>query len=872
MAESFFPPVVVTFVASTAEAVVQVDRMAASFEATGAAVKASMTEVSAAAGTAGEAVTAADAAINAANERALASFATLSAQAERSAEQVYVSMAGMAAKTQASLAELEAAEARAAGATAAFAASVDASAVKGEMAAARYAAIQKGALLVGAAGLVASGMFVHMAGDFESATQRLVSSAGETQANLGMVRDGILALGPQVGNTSAELAKAMYIIESGGQHAADGLKVLKAAAQGAKTEGAELVPVADAITSILQDYHLKADSAALVTSKLVAAVGAGKTTFQEFTSSLSSILPIASSAKISLDDILGALASMTVHGMSAAQASQNMADAVKHMLAPTQVQAKELGQLGMSAQDLAGMLSEKGLTGTLNVLTETILKHMGPSGKVMLDTFNQSKDAAGAVKTMLAGMPPELRKLADQFVAGSITVKDWNREIKALPTDQAQLATQFASLENRARGFSDVLKSGQPAAQSYQDALRRVMGDATGLNVALMLTGENTEYVTNAVKTVTDATNEADGSVKGWHEIQGTFNQRLSEAKAGAEALGVSIGQKLLPVASRIMEIFAAGAQWISQHKAASTALAIVLGGMLVIGLAAATAAVWSFTVAMLANPMTWIVLGIMALIVAIILLATHWKQVWHAISEAAGTAWDWLKVHVFQPIGDFFDLLYKVYIKPWVDLWNWAWKLVAEATQAVANWLNEHVFKYLGAAIDNLKDWIGGFLDFWKGVWHGAGDAIKWVYDNVIKPTVDLIREAVAFAKDPLGHVTGTDVATGMTGGLKLPHHQDGGWVAGPLGAPRLIVAHGGEYVLSEAMLAGRRAPDLGSATAMTGATGQRGGGNTAGTVVVVNVAGSVWSERDLQNQIQKTTLRYNQRNSSNGLTFGAA
>src|SRR2546428_13485075 len=107
------------------------------------------------------------------------------------------------------------------------------------------------------------------------------------------------------------------------------------------------------------------------------------------------------------------------------------------------------------------------------------------------------------------------------------------------------------------------------------------MGDATGLNVALMLTGENTAYVTDAVNKDAGATNEADGSVRGWHEIQGTFNQRLSEAKAGAEALGVSIGQRLLPIASRIMEVVAAGAHWISPHKAAATTLAIVLGGLL---------------------------------------------------------------------------------------------------------------------------------------------------------------------------------------------------------------------------------------------------------------------------------------------------
>ncbi len=51
-------------------------------------------------------------------------------------------------------------------------------------------------------------------------------------------------------------------------------------------------------------------------------------------------------------------------------------------------------------------------------------------------------------------------------------------------------------------------------------------------------------------------------------------------------------------------------------------------------------AGVWKFTVALLANPMTWVVLGIMALIGAIALCIIYWDD----ISAAAGKAWAWIK------------------------------------------------------------------------------------------------------------------------------------------------------------------------------------------------------------------------------------
>lgn len=54
----------------------------------------------------------------------------------------------------------------------------------------------------------------------------------------------------------------------------------------------------------------------------------------------------------------------------------------------------------------------------------------------------------------------------------------------------------------------------------------------------------------------------------------------------------------------------------------------------------AATAAQTGFNLAMLANPVTWIVLGIIALIAAIVALAMNWDKV----TAAMQTAWEWIK------------------------------------------------------------------------------------------------------------------------------------------------------------------------------------------------------------------------------------
>jgi hypothetical protein len=783
----FLPPVVADFMANVAPALASIAELEAAlrgFEATVAQVSAAGAEGYAALGVAAEtaaagagtaataqaeaaaatsrAVEAESSAIVGANERAAASTITLrqamaevTASAEVQAVVAADKYGAIEAKTAAMAASTEAMAARAAAANERVGAAMAATAATSTMSGAAFAgAMSKMGIAAGVAGAIV----IHEAGDFESATNRLVTSAGEAHENLELVREGMLAMAGQVGYSSEELAAAMYTIESGGQHGAKGLDVLRASAEGAKAENAELKIVADAVTSVLQDYVAKNYSAAEVTSKLVAATSVGKTTFEELSRSLSAILPIASSAHVSLDDILGSLASMTVHGMSAQQASQNMADAVRHMIAPTQVQAKELGQLGMSAQDLAGMLSEKGLSGTMQHLSELILSHMGPSGKVMLDAFNQSKDAARAANDMMKAMPASVFELASKYREGSISVGEFKKAIKDLPTDQANLALQFKSVQDRASGFNDVLKSGSPAAQSYQDALRRVTGDATGLNVALMLTGENTEYVNHAVKAISDTTTEAGGHVKGWSDIQETFNQKMDEAKSGLGALAISVGTQLLPVVSDIAEVFANATHWLSEHKVVAEVLAGVIGVGLVVGLAAATVAAWNFTAALWANPITWIIAAIIALGVGVYELIKHWdsvsdffKNLWEKIKGWFSAAIDWI-VGIFKGwyplilgiLSGGILLIPALIVKYWDNIVAFFRSLphrAMEALSALGSFLASVASTAWHAFLGAITTGAQAVLNFFKNLPYMIGFAIGFLIGSLLKAGQDAIH-----------------------------------------------------------------------------------------------------------------------------------
>ncbi|MEV6445984.1 phage tail tape measure protein [Amycolatopsis sp. NPDC051716] len=921
------PPVALTLIANVTEAIAGVESFGAATTAmageTAAAGRTATAGLDAAVAGTTEAASAAEAQaakITRSHEQVQRSMQALSAQADRTAEQWYVDSTRMAAATQKMTLDMEAAEARAVASTEAMGAKMDEVAATSTGFGATVAAGAKRMMLVGAGAAVVGVATVKMAGDFEASTTRLVTSAGETEANLDKVRQGILGMAGEVGYSAEQLSAAMYTIESGGRHGAEGLQVLRAAAEGAKTENASLKTVADAVTSVLQDYHLKGQDAADVTSKLVAATGAGKTNFEELAASLSAVLPVASAAHVSLDDILGSLASMTVHGMSAQQSAQNLTDVIRHMQNPTQVQSKELALLGINAQDLGDKMRSSGISGTLQMIADKIKSSLGSdSQKVILD-----------LGTALKNLPKDVQDLGTKLIEGTVTQKGYSKAAQGMNPIAAHQAAAFATLAASTHAIGNKQMTGAQVMQSYGAALAKATGDSTGLNVALMLTGDNAQTTHDAVGTVAGAAKEAGDHVKGWGEIQSTFNQKVSQAKDGLGAMAIEIGERLLPVASKIAGVIGDVTKFLAEHKDAATGVAIVLGGMLVLGLAAATLAVWDFTVALLANPAVWIVVGIMALVAAIVLLVKNWDKVsawltsvWNGFIGWAKGVWDgfagwwagiwnavwkWVSdritdirnfaVSLFNTVINWIVQRWTDFIQFWVDLWNQIWKWCSDRLTDIRNWVQGRINDVIGF-IHRLAE-VPGQVSDWFGRMRDA--------------VVDRFNDAVAFVRGIPGRVlsalgdlgglllgAGRAIINGFLNGLKSAWNSVtsfvsgiGGWIAdhkGPIDYDRqLLVPHGLAIMdgLHEGLVNGGRqvqsyldgfTTGIGN-TALTGSISMAdnafsGSGSASGgapTIINVTVEGSVVAERELGDLIQRLALQRAARNPTNGLALGLA
>lgn len=644
---------------------------------------------------------------------------------------------------------------------------------------------------------VVAALSIKAAGDFQSLTQHLVTDAGESQKNLAMVQKGILSLSSAVGTSTTELTNGMYHIESAGFHGAAGLKLLQTAAEGAKVGGADLDTVSKALTGTMNAYGAGADKATSYMNGLIKAVGSGDMKMEDLASSLGNVAPLAAAAGIQFSDIAGAIATMTAQNMSAHQATQDLANTIGNLQKPSKIAVDEMQMIGLNANDVSKNLGKNGLVGTLQTLTQTLAAHT-KGGEVFVNSLKNSTVAAQNAKLALAAMPASLAALSQKLLDGSITAKQYTGELGKMPLSAQVMGQQFKGMAKQADGFNSLLKSGSPAAETYNAALAKMLGGSTGLNTALMITGGRLQTTKDNAATVAKAMKEGGNSVDDWSKIQGTFNQKVDRAKESVVALGISLGTALLPIVSKLMDmlmkVLSPIVSWISKNQQlVGLIFAVVTAVLAAVGaIKLASMAMALFNAVMDANPISLIIIAIAALVVGIIYAYTHFKTfrdivnavmnfvkvvvmavvdaviiafkavataaiwvwhaletAWHAVASAAESVWHaisgaWnsivnVTMTVFNSIVGFFQkwwpLLLVIFLPPIAIL--------------LALW--NHFHKDVFDAAETTWNAISGFF---VGIWHWITGAAKAAWNLFAKYVIDPVKQVWAEIQGPIHSV----------------------------------------------------------------------------------------------------------------------
>lgn len=211
------------------------------------------------------------------------------------------------------------------------------------------------------------------------------------------------------------------------------------------------------------------------------------------------------------------------------------------------------------------------------------------------------------------------------------------------------------------------------------------------------------------------------------------------------------LGQALMPIWQNFLGFLtdtavpalSAIVGWISQNASWLGPLAAALG--------IATGAVWLFNIALNANPIMLIITAIGLLVGAILWVATQttfFQDVWTNVTNAIGTAWQWLWDSVLSPvftaIGDVFSWIYNNIIMPvvtgimlYIGLWA-----------AAITWLWQAVISPVFAAIGQVFNWIWGnvispVVGFISAGIRAAGAVFQWLYSSIVQPVFNAVAGA---------------------------------------------------------------------------------------------------------------------------------
>lgn len=636
-------------------------------------------------------------------------------------------------------------------------------------------------------GVVATGAFaagvgvaIDKAGEFQQSTQKLVDTAGLSQKSLGQVSQGMLDMAGKTGYSAQQLSDAMYTVSSGmtaqmhsSNEAGNALTILQAAAQGAAQEQAPLKDVTDAVTTALKDYNLPASQAADVTSQMIATVAHGKMSFEEFAGSLGRVQSSAANANEPLTDLYAALAQMTSHGNSAATSADDLNHAIGKLQKPTADMTNALANIGINANDLAGDLSTKGLTGTMQMVSDAIVNHLGPDHKVLIDAFNQSKVAAADAGRAYDALPPKLRAVADQVKAGALAPTVGKLESAGgLNLDEAHQVAQWAALHEKSTGLNSNLTSAKNTDLTYGQMLIATTGDSVTQRVAQNVTGdENKKDIAASKADIGAAKAGPGGDVNGWQNIQGNFTQQMKDAKAAFSSLEIEIGTMFLPAATSAAKSLADIAGWLEKNKTVAKDVVIGIGAISAafVAFKVGTGIMAAFNAVMDANPIVLVGTALVGVGVAVYEAYEHFKpfrdvvnDVGSALKSAgewigrtAVTAWKDLS-HAADNVGHAFGNVEHAFgnIMHAADNVGHAFmnveRFVSEAVRVVAAVVTVAFLVPVKLAFDAISAVV---TTWWRDVvtpaFHAVGDVITWLNDTVVQPTFKAIGDVFTWIND---------------------------------------------------------------------------------------------------------------------------
>jgi TP901 family phage tail tape measure protein len=442
------------------------------------------------------------------------------------------------------------------------------------------------------------------AAGFETSMLRVQALTDRSGESIGELRDLAQELGKTTQFSAGQAADAMGFLAMAGFETNEIVSALPGTLNLAAAAQMDLAQTADFASNILTGYGFEAQQLSAVNDVLTSTFTQSNTSLEQLAEAMKIAGPVASAMNIPFNETAAVMGSLGNAGFQASLAGTAVRGALAKLAKPSDEAVRTLSKLKIDRDQLID--SSGNVRGLISSIA--VLEAKGASASDMLTIFGQR-----------AG--PGMLALVQQG-AGAIQELQGNLE-------QPGITAEIAALQMSGLGGA-MLK-----LKSAAEALAIAVGDSGLL-----------EWATDAAKSFTEFTAELSESspkllrlgtiVLGVAAAIGPTLIAVGLMASGIGAVSGAVGFLMPALATLGTTLF----------TLASTGLAFVLAGVQTLATVLFTTvipAVWAFTVALLANPIGLVVVGVVALIAAVVAL---WKN-WDVVSQFFVDSWTWIKTKV---------------------------------------------------------------------------------------------------------------------------------------------------------------------------------------------------------------------------------
>lgn len=421
---------------------------------------------------------------------------------------------------------------------------------------------------------------------FEQDLRNVTTISSYVADNFDQVSTRIMAMSNTLPQSSSELAKGLYDVASSGFAGKEGMVVLEQSAKAASAGLSTTAEAGSAITGVLNAYGLKASDAKDISDQMFQTVNLGVVTFGELSHEIGAVVGTAAAAKVPFKDVGSALATITLSGIPAAEATTALNRVLQNIISPSDKMRASLLSLGYESGQSA--LATDGLHNVMTKLVGSTHGNIEALGELFPD-IRGLKGALSLTSAEGANWNRVLSGMEDATTGAGATQKALNQQSKALGFQLELLKNRVVNmgiaigtaLLPALKFLSNILGDVLGFFSDMPSEVQTVIGILAGSVAVLMLVGGAWLLLQSRVGRVKAIYNEMGPVSK---DLTGKLGQQAAnflKVAAGAAIAAASlsqIGQGSQETAMGIGGMVAAGAAIGSAFPGYGTAIGAVAG------------------------------------------------------------------------------------------------------------------------------------------------------------------------------------------------------------------------------------------------------------------------------------------------------